>query len=66
VGVFWGEFARRERDLSAANLKVLTEWLRNGAIKPLVSATYPLDRAADALKDLMNRKVRGKAVLVTD
>jgi hypothetical protein len=31
-----------------------------------VSATYPLDRAADALKDLVNRKVRGKAVLVTD
>ena len=66
VGAFWGEFSRRERDLSADNLKELTEWLGTGKIKPLVSATYPLERAADALKDLMNRKVRGKAVLVTD
>jgi len=63
VGVFWGEFARRERDLNVANLKELTEWLRAGKIKPLVSATYPLERAADALNDLMNRNVRGKVVL---
>jgi NADPH2:quinone reductase len=65
VGVFWGEFARRERDLNVANLKELTEWLRAGKIKPLVSATYPLERAADALNDIMNRNVLGKVVLVT-
>ena len=66
VGVFWGEFARRERDLNLANLKALTVWLRAGKIKPLVSATYPLERAADALNDLMNRKVQGKVVLVAN
>ncbi len=65
VGVFWGEFARREGGLNVANLKELSEWLRAGKIKPLVSATYPLERAADALNDLMNRKVQGKVVLVT-
>jgi NADPH2:quinone reductase len=63
VGVFWGEFAKRERDLNAANLRELTAWLRAKKIKPLVSATYPLERAADALKDMMNRKVQGKVVL---
>ena len=63
VGVFWGEFARRERDLNVANLKELTGWLGAGKIKPLVSATYPLERAADALNDIMNRNVRGKIVL---
>src|SRR5256885_373749 len=63
VGVFWGEFARRERDLNAANLRELTAWLRAKKIKPLVSASYPLERAADALKDMMNRKVQGKVVL---
>jgi NADPH:quinone reductase-like Zn-dependent oxidoreductase len=31
-----------------------------------VSASYPLERAADALKDMMNRKVQGKVVLTTD
>ena len=66
VGVFWGEFARRERDLNAANLKELTAWLRAKKIKPLVSASYPLERAADALNDMMNRKVRGKIVLTTE
>jgi NADPH2:quinone reductase len=66
VGVFWGEFARRERDLNAANLRELTTWLRAKKIKPLVSANYPLERAADALKDMMNRKVQGKVVLTTD
>jgi len=65
VGVFWGEFARREGGLNVANLKELSEWLRAGEIKPLVSATYPLEGAADALNDLMNRKVQGKVVLVT-
>ena len=66
VGVFWGEFARRERALNVANLKELTGWLSAGKIKPLVSATYPLERAADALNDLMNRKVHGKVVLVAN
>ncbi|TMH20377.1 MAG: NADPH:quinone oxidoreductase family protein [Betaproteobacteria bacterium] len=66
VGVFWGEFAKREFALNAANLRELTAWLRAKKIKPLVSASYPLDRAADALKDMMNRKVQGKVVLTTD
>ncbi len=66
VGVFWGEFAKRERDLSAANLRELTAWLRAKKIKPLVSASYPLERAADALNDMMNRRVQGKVVLTTD
>jgi NADPH2:quinone reductase len=66
VGVFWGEFARRERELNAANLQELTAWLRAKKIKPLVSASYPLERAADALNDLMNRKVQGKVVLTTE
>ena len=65
VGVFWGEFARRERDLNAANLRELTAWLRAGKIKPLVSASYPLARAADALNDMISRKVQGKVVLTT-
>ncbi len=66
VGVFWGEFAKRERDLNAANLRELTAWLRAKKIKPLVSASYPLERAADALNDMMNRRVQGKVVLTTD
>src|SRR6266852_1188948 len=66
VGFASGEFAKRERDLNAANLRELTAWLRAKKIKPLVSASYPLERAADALNDMMNRRVQGKIVLTTD
>jgi NADPH2:quinone reductase len=39
-------------------------WVIAGKLKPLVSTTYPLARAADALNDLLARKVEGKAILV--
>jgi len=65
VGVYWGDFARRETEVHSANFRELTAWLRAKKIKPLVGATYPLERAADALNDVMNRKALGKVVLVT-
>ena len=66
VGVFWGAFVKNEPAASATNLRELFAMLLSGKIKPLISATYPLARAADALNDVMNRKVMGKVVLVTD
>ncbi len=64
VGVFWGAFTEREPQRNAENLKELMSWLCQGILKPHISATYPLERAADALYDMLNRKVLGKAVLV--
>jgi len=64
VGVFWGAFTEREPQHNAANLQELMGWLSQGIVKPHISATYPLERAADALYDILNRKVLGKAVLV--
>ncbi len=40
-------------------------WLTSGKLKPLISAVYPLAQAPRALKDLMERKAKGKVVLVT-
>jgi NADPH2:quinone reductase len=65
VGVFWGAFTARDPKGNQANLKELADWYVAGKIKPLVSASYPLERAADALNDMANRKVKGKVVLVT-
>jgi len=65
VGVFWGAHVQREPKRNAENLKTLVQWWSEGRIKPLVSQTYPLERAADALNDMLQRKVRGKVVLVT-
>jgi NADPH2:quinone reductase len=65
VGVFWGSFAAQEAKRNQQNLMELIGLMMQGKLKPLVSARYPLERAADALNDVMQRKVTGKAVLVT-
>ncbi len=64
VGVFWGNFTRKEPQKSAANVRELLAWIAAGKLKPLVSAAYPLPNAAQALNDVLARKVMGKVVLV--
>ena len=66
VGVFWGSFTEREPQRNQEHLQELLTWFAQGKIKPHISATYSLDQAADALNDVMNRKVKGKVVLVTN
>src|SRR5215510_1685105 len=63
VGVFWGEFLRREPDRFAAAMDKLGLWFAEGRLKPHVSATFPLERAADALAMMAARNVKGKVVL---
>jgi NADPH2:quinone reductase len=65
VGVFWGDFARREPARFAASMDQLARWHAEGRIKPRVSATLPLERAAEALQLMAERKVSGKLVLTT-
>jgi NADPH2:quinone reductase len=64
VGVFWGAFTVRDPRRSRGYLQELLEWFQAGKIRPHVSATYPLERAADALNDLLARRATGKVVLV--
>ncbi len=64
VGVFWGDFAKREPEKNAANILELANWLKEGKLNPLVSHTYKLEDTAQALIDLSNRKVTGKAVIL--
>jgi NADPH2:quinone reductase len=63
VGVFWGEFARRETERFAVRVQQLGQWYKDGRIKPHVSETMPLERAAEALNLLSARRVKGKLVL---
>ena len=63
VGVFWGEFVRREPKAFAESLGQLGKWFREGKLKPHVSQTFPLVEAVDALKLMAGRKVKGKVVL---
>ena len=63
VGVFWGDFTRREPECFAASVRRLGEWFEQGKLKPHVSTILPLDRAAEALEMMASRKVIGKVVL---
>ena len=63
VGVFWGDFARREPKAFAESVRQLGTWYREGKLRPHVSQTLPLASAAEALKLMAARKVKGKLVL---
>ncbi len=66
VGVFWGMFTEKESAHNQENLRELLGWLQNGTLKPLISQSYPLERASIALNDMMERKITGKAVLLIE
>ncbi|MVW73816.1 NADPH:quinone oxidoreductase family protein [Pseudomonas xionganensis] len=63
VGVFWGSFAQRQPQDNAANFQQLFAWHAEGKLKPLVSQTFPLEQAADAINHLAQRKAVGKVVV---
>lgn len=63
VGVFWGSFAQRQPQDNAANFQQLFAWHAEGKLKPLVSQTFPLAQAAEAINTLGQRKAVGKVVV---
>ena len=66
VGVFWGAFTGREPDLNTKNLNEINQMLKDGEIKPLVSKTFPMERAVEAINLIGNRGVIGKVVLTNE
>jgi NADPH2:quinone reductase len=64
IGVFWGDFVRREPKEFERSLRQLAEWYRQGKLRPHVSQTFPLEKAAEALKLMAARQVKGKVVLI--
>lgn len=63
VGVFWGAFAQRQPQDNAANFQQLFAWHAAGKLKPLVSQTFPLAQAGEAINTLGQRKAVGKVVV---
>ena len=63
VGVFWGEFAKREPHQNMKGMAEMLGWLKEGKIRPLISKSYALAEAPQALKDMAARKVVGKIVI---
>lgn len=65
VGVFWGAFRLRQTAEDNANFEQLFAWYKAGKLKPHVTQTFPLERAAEALNLLKNRQAVGKVVVTT-
>ena len=63
IGVFWGDFVRREPAANLAAMRQMLGWMAEGKLKPLVSRKYALADTAQALNDMAARKVMGKVVI---
>jgi NADPH2:quinone reductase len=66
VGVFWGAFTRNEPEHNRRNNEALMQLFAAGKVKPHIHATYPLERAAEALNDVLYKRVSGKVVLTAE
>ncbi len=66
VGVFWGDFARREPAASAAAYTELTRWYAEGRVKPVIDRVVPMDQLPQAYARMSSRQVLGKLVLAND
>ena len=64
VGVFWGDFAKREPQANAAMMQTLAQWYLKGRIKPVVERTLPMSELPQAYALMGGRQVRGKLVMV--
>jgi NADPH2:quinone reductase len=65
VGVFYGGFAQAEPERYEAFMQELVGWLADGRIRPAITARYPLERAAEALRVVADRRATGKIMLST-
>ncbi|MFM7005189.1 MAG: NADPH:quinone oxidoreductase family protein [Limnohabitans sp.] len=64
VGVFWGDFARREPQANAAMMAELATWYGQGKVKPVIDRTMPMSDLKAAYAHMGSRGVMGKLVMV--
>ncbi|HZF81812.1 MAG TPA: NADPH:quinone oxidoreductase family protein [Rubrivivax sp.] len=64
VGVFWGDFVRREPQASAAAMQQLAQWYAQGKIKPVIDLQLPMSEIRAAYARMGSRQVKGKLLLV--
>jgi NADPH:quinone reductase len=64
IGVDWGAWSRRDPDDNQALVAGLLDRVATGHLHPVAPTTYPLERAADALNGLAERRVTGKLALL--
>lgn len=63
MGVFWGEFIKRQLPDFIKDLAEMFDLISQGKLRPHISNRYPLAQGAQALQDLLDRKVTGKVII---
>lgn len=63
VGVFWGDFARREQQANAQALAELAAWYAQGKVKPVIDRRLPMPELQAAFERMGSRQVHGKLVM---
>jgi NADPH2:quinone reductase len=63
VGVYWGSFAQRERDVQRQNMAELWRLFAAGSLSPSVGETHALEDFVAAFDALSSRRAQGKVVL---
>jgi len=64
IGVFWGDFVRREPAASAQSMQALAQWYAKGLVKPVIDQMLPMERLHDAYARMATREAMGKIVMV--
>ena len=64
LGVYWGDWSRRDPRQSAAELARIAGWLTDGRLAPVISARLGLADVPKALDDLLQRRVHGKLLVI--
>jgi NADPH:quinone reductase len=65
VGVYWGGFTKRDPLKNRANFATMLRWIGEGKLRPPATTNYPLEKAAEAMNALLERKSTGKLVITT-
>lgn len=63
VGVFWGDFAKREPKANAAMMQTLAQQYAQGLVKPVIDQTLPMSELPRAYAVMGSRSIKGKLVL---
>jgi len=66
VGVFWGDFVKREPQANAAAMMQLAQWYGRGLVKPVIDAKLPMSALHEAYARMGSRQVRGKLLLINE
>ncbi|HNQ56908.1 MAG: NADPH:quinone oxidoreductase family protein [Burkholderiales bacterium] len=66
IGVYWGDSVRHDPRGHMRNMQQLMAWFAEGKVRPVVSERFPLARAPEAMRRLLDRQVKGKVVILPE